>query len=304
MPGVSRWAANGTSVMSGRSFVNALHVRAACLYTKARASRGRVSTRSGAVAAGVRCEVCPYRRENLSHVLQQCPRSAHARTQRHDTVAKLLTKGLTARGYTVQREPAIRTDHGVRRPDVVAYKPGESAVIIDVTVVADIPGGLSDAYARKCRKYDDPQVRAWAAERAGVHTASVTVSALTFNWRVALCAQSALDMKRLGISMPMLEVMSIRVLEWGHSAWRESRNATWVRMDPIPRDPVNLRGASGQADGTRRHHLGARPPRRRGPPVSLSRNGRTAGGRWSHLRDPDRTQGVNSNPVGAAGIRQ
>ena len=85
---------------------------------------------------------------------------------------------------------------------------------------------------------------------------------------------------------------------------RESRNATWVRMDSISRDPVNLRGASGQADGTRRHHLGARPPRRRGPIVSSSRNGRTAGGRRSHLRDPGRAQGVNSNPVGAAGIRQ
>ena len=55
-----------------------------------------------------------------------CPRSAHARDERHNAVAKLLTQKLVASGHTVEAEPTIKTDHGVRRPDVVAYKPGES----------------------------------------------------------------------------------------------------------------------------------------------------------------------------------
>ena len=37
-----------------------------------------------------------------------------------------MTQKLVASGHTVEAEPTIKTDHGVRRPDVVAYKPGES----------------------------------------------------------------------------------------------------------------------------------------------------------------------------------
>ena len=69
-------------------------------------------------------------------MIQQCPRSAHARDERHNAVAKLLTQKLVAPGHTVEAEPAIKTDHGVHRPDVVAYKPGERAVIVYVTIVA------------------------------------------------------------------------------------------------------------------------------------------------------------------------
>ena len=75
---------------------------------------------------------------SISHVIQQCPRSAHARTKRHDAVLKLLSTGLTRRGFTVEVEPAIKTDNGVRRPDVVAYKPGSIRVLS-----GDSPHGAS-----------------------------------------------------------------------------------------------------------------------------------------------------------------
>ena len=74
----------------GNPYIDALHVRAGCLYSKVRASRGR--TADGAVAAGLQCDVCPVRRETLAHVIQQCPRSAHARNERHNAVAKLLVQ--------------------------------------------------------------------------------------------------------------------------------------------------------------------------------------------------------------------
>ena len=109
--------------------------------------------------------------ETLAHVVLRCPRSAHARDHRHNQVAKLLTQKLAASGFTVEAEPA-----GVRRPDVVAYKPGVKAVIIDVTVVADLPGELSDAHDRKTKKYDDRQIRAWVARRSGVGTTAVSLT--------------------------------------------------------------------------------------------------------------------------------
>jgi len=50
VPVVSRWVSSET----GKSFVDALHVRAGCLYTKVRASRGR--NKEG--ACSLTCEVC------------------------------------------------------------------------------------------------------------------------------------------------------------------------------------------------------------------------------------------------------
>ena len=301
VPGVSRWVASGTNVVSGRSFVGAVHIRAGCLYTKARAARGRSSDPAGGSAGGTMCEVCPCRRENLAHVLQQCPRSASARMDRHNAVAKLFTQRMASAGWTVETEPAIRTDYGIRRPDVVAYKPGNEAVIVDVAVVCDIPGSLKDGYTRKCRKYDDPQVRAWAAEKARVSTTSVSVKALIFNWRGALCSESARDMKELGIPMSTLEVMSLRVLEWGHTAWKLSRDATWIRLDAVPRGQGSSRnGRATESNASRRIHVhGPRPPRRQGPPV-----GHAATGGWlSRAIAPGDTARVARNPGnGAASI--
>jgi len=35
-------------------------------------------------------------------------------------------------------------------------------------------------------------------------------------------------MQKLDIMMPMLQIMSQHVLEWGYTAWQQSRDATWV----------------------------------------------------------------------------
>ena len=86
VPAVSRRVTSGSRLMSGKSYIDALHVRAVCLYTKVRASRGRKPEDSAALT----CEVCPCKRETLSHMIQQCPKSAHARNERHNVVAKLL----------------------------------------------------------------------------------------------------------------------------------------------------------------------------------------------------------------------
>ena len=44
--------------------------------------------------------MCPTRQETLAHVVQQCPRSAHARQQWHNAMVKLLTQKLAAKGKT------------------------------------------------------------------------------------------------------------------------------------------------------------------------------------------------------------
>ena len=96
-----------TSIASGKSYIDTVHVRARCLYSRVRASRGRTKP-AGSGDAGLQCEVCNVRQETLAHVIQQCSRSAHARDQRHNAVSKLLTKRLTASGFTVEVEPAVK----------------------------------------------------------------------------------------------------------------------------------------------------------------------------------------------------
>jgi len=111
----------------------------------------------------------------------------------------------------------------------------------------------------------------------GIPVPMVRFTSLTFNWRGALCAESAQSMRDLGINLPTLEIMSTRVLEWGHRAWRESRDATWIRMDLVP----SARGRTqtvnehtGTRDKGRRRRLAARPPRRPSGPALGSRSGR------------------------------
>jgi len=62
VPAMSKWVTSGSRLMTGKSFVDALHVRAGCLYTKVRASWGR-NTEG---ACSLTCEVCPCKSETLS----------------------------------------------------------------------------------------------------------------------------------------------------------------------------------------------------------------------------------------------
>jgi len=159
------------------------------------------------------CEVCPAKRESLSLIIQQCPKTAHARTERHNSVLKLLTQKLKVKGYTVVREPAIKTDQGVCRPDCIAYRLGDSAIVI--TIVSDVLGELSADHAWKIRKYDEPAIRTWISGLAGISEFEVSFSSRTFNRRGALCKESANDMKAFGIPMSTMEIMATRLLGVG-----------------------------------------------------------------------------------------
>ena len=96
-------------------------------------------------------------------MIQQCKKSAHARNERHNAVLKLLTQKLCAKGYAVVQESPIKAASGALRPDVVVYKTGEEAAVVDVSIVADTPGELHAAHGRKIQKYNVPSVRVWVS---------------------------------------------------------------------------------------------------------------------------------------------
>jgi len=122
VPAVNRWVSSGSRLMTGKSFVDAVNIRGGCLYTKVRAWRGGRPVKSANGRHTVACDMCPGRRETLCHIVQQCPESAHARLEGHNSQEKFHTRKLSAKGFTCVVEPAIKTVDGVRRPGIIVYK--------------------------------------------------------------------------------------------------------------------------------------------------------------------------------------
>lgn len=137
--------------VSGREFVGYHKIRAGCLPTHARRSRGREDEalcRSG----------CPLRETNY-HVIQQCDRTEGGRSRRHNHVVERIEAVLKKRGFTVHKEPQLLTTVGMRKPDLIVVC-GEKAYIMDVQIVkGDI---MKKARSSKKHKYQDivgfPQV--------------------------------------------------------------------------------------------------------------------------------------------------
>jgi len=65
--------------------------------------------------------LCPAKRETFGHIHQQCPRPAQARNEQHGRIVKFLAQKLSAKGFTAESEPTIKTVDGIRRPDVVVH---------------------------------------------------------------------------------------------------------------------------------------------------------------------------------------
>ena len=102
----------------------------ATLPTAVRCSRG---SRGSTLAL---CRACRSGNEHLYHVVQQCPRTHGGRILRHDAVAKQIAGALSSSGWDVERERLYHmpSDQG-KKPDIVAVKPDQSCIILDVQVV-------------------------------------------------------------------------------------------------------------------------------------------------------------------------
>ena len=63
VPAVSRWVNSGSRLMTGKSYVDAVHIRGGCLYTKVWASRGGHPVKSANGPHTIACNMCPGRKE-------------------------------------------------------------------------------------------------------------------------------------------------------------------------------------------------------------------------------------------------
>ena len=203
---VNAWVTDGTSLMRGGAYIKAIKIRGNLWVTRARASRGRGD---GAPLCDAGC----HARETLSHMLQSCSRTHDSRVQRHDRINLFLKERFEACGCQVLLEPNIPTPAGVKKPDLVVST-GQTAVVLDTTVIADVGVGcMSSAYDKKVEYYEKPQIACWV--RNAVQATEVTTGAVVISWRGALSAKSATILTEWGLTKGDMKVIIVKVLEGG-----------------------------------------------------------------------------------------
>ena len=212
VPGLNRWRTDGSLTMSGRNFVGAIQLASGTLRTRLRAARGFPD-------ADIRCDCCG-RVESLSHVMQVCPRTWSSRIRRHDRAVDLIGQKFKQKGFQVVHEPRIITTRGYRKPDLVLFKPGVLAAVLDVTVLGD-NADLSAEHDLKSDFYDLPEVRKYVARLAELSEKEVTMGGVALTWRGAFSQKSKDFLLSLGLEMEFLQLIVIRVLEGGFHIYEE-----------------------------------------------------------------------------------
>lgn len=213
------WVSYGSLAIPGRDYVQHIHVRINSLPTRIRTSRGirRPETT-------VRCRAGCNVTETAAHVIQSCHRTHGGRIKRHNAVCKVLASGLRDIGYVVDEEPRVRTDSGLRKPDIIAVRDGR-ATVLDAQVVSGAMA-LNEAHERKRNYYaSNNGIAADITSRHGVTKNCILYSTCTLSWRGIWSSKSADYLLSLGLSKRFLCGITTRVLQGSSMNW-----SRWNRM--------------------------------------------------------------------------
>lgn len=139
------WVRNRAQEISGQDYIHYHHIRAGCLPSKARTTRGRAHDRL--------CRAGCMRSETNYHVIQQCQRTHGGRVFRHDRIVDILNDHFKKRkNIKVLKEPRMQTQVGLRKPDLIVYN-REKATVLDVQIVSG--RSMERDHANKVAKYKD-----------------------------------------------------------------------------------------------------------------------------------------------------
>ncbi|XP_064461860.1 uncharacterized protein LOC135372068 [Ornithodoros turicata] len=176
VPFVHSWPTDGSRLMTGASFLDAVRIRANALPTHARMSRGQPHRERACRAGCLTEETRVPMSGTLAHVTQSCPRTHGARMRRHDAIVSLVGNRLQQQGWSVLRGPVSNTIAGRRKPDLVINS-GDDSVLLDVQVVSR-SAALRDAHLRKVTYYSTREVLS-AVRGDGTSVPQVTSVTLT-----------------------------------------------------------------------------------------------------------------------------
>jgi len=213
----SYWVSGGADSIPGADYVHYHHIRAQCIPSRARVSRGREGR-------NVHCRAGCLEVETPAHCVQRCFRTHGGRILRHNDLCRQVGNFLQQKGWQVDAELAYSTSAGLRRPDLTVVKGGE-AVVVDAQVVSS-ETALDVSHQRKVHKYrSSDDLADLVANRTGVPRNNVRFTALTISWRGVWSSRSEEEMRRLGLTTSQLRTLTTRVL-WG--SW-----LNWKRFNGI-----------------------------------------------------------------------
>lgn len=203
------WINNRANDISGQDFIRYNHIRAGCLPSKARTSRGRIQNNR-------QCRAGCNGSETNYHVIQRCQRTHGGRVLRHDRIVNLLHDHLVTRSGTfVLKEPQFRTCEGLRKPDLLITK-NNTTIVLDVQITDGHRVGLY--HETKISKYRDIQgfdelVKQKCTSR------TVEFHAITITYKGLIGKETSQTLKQLGISEQLKFMMITSVLRGGWLNW-------------------------------------------------------------------------------------
>lgn len=214
-PPINSWVTDGTSLLTGGDFIQAVQVRGNLLPTVERSIRGRRNELP-------MCEAGCNAVSSLAHISQSCTRTHRLRSDRHNSIVDFIKNSLEKKGFAVVVEPNIVTRNGIRKPDLFVADESECR-IVDVTITSDL-FDMGNAYDQKVAYYCDEDVFRWAAEKWPGRLLST--NAVVYNWRGAIFRRSAGFLKQLGVKEFELKIMAARVLTYTYSMYRHYYKST------------------------------------------------------------------------------
>lgn len=221
----TKWIRDPDVQYTGRDYIQFVHTHINALPSRIRNSRGRRT-----IDSELNCRAGCAVRETTTHTIQQCGRTHGGRILRHNKIASILAAAMVEEGWKVEEEPKVMTSVGLRKPDIIAARSGEGA-IVDVQVVSG-HRPLDDAHREKRAKYGahDELVEKVAAKldlpKTRVRTTSCTIS-----WRGVWSFGSYKELKKLlGLNESVLQSLSVLALRGSHMNWSRF-NAMTLRTD-------------------------------------------------------------------------
>lgn len=235
-PAGSRWLKDpfGGPKYTGEEFIRAVHVRANCLATPERRSRGRRGNLNGTQ----QCPRCHSRGWcGLGHIIQECGETQGLRIKRHDHATEFVVRAIERRKgpFKVFSEPRIQldrpTEDGRRslKPDIVCLSLARDRAIVIDTQIHSCAVDASKVREIKRSSYNRTEVKAWCWSQlcsiTGIQDPippnfKFDVEALALNWRGAISVKSVEILKVLGVSRFTMDLLSVRTLNSSHGIFR------------------------------------------------------------------------------------
>lgn len=209
------WVRSRAQEVSGQDFVHYHHIRAGCLPSKARTTRGRQNNRM--------CRAGCMVSETNYHIVQQCQRTHGGRVLRHDRIVEMLHDSLDKRdNIKVIKEPHFKTRIGLRKPDLLISR-GEKTIVLDVQVVSG--RNMERDYDTKCNKYRDiPGFEDLVKRKCATRT--VEFQALTISYKGLIEKNTSKMLYNLQINERFKFLMVTSVLRGAWLNWKSFNKMT------------------------------------------------------------------------------